>query len=280
MKHIKSLLLIFVLAISAVPVLIVRANAGSDSVALEKAKLALLDGGESAPGQILAGLAIQLDQNVKTYWRMPGDSGLPPVFDFSASRNVAHVEIAWPAPERFVDGDGTILGYKNRVIFPFIVTPQNPEKPVTLALTIDFGLCETLCLPAKATLSRDLASGGAARSSIESFLARVPKQATINSDMSPSVLSVQSQEGSPASLDLSIRSGSTLKDAIIEGPENWYFGRAEIAQTDDGAYRVIIPVEQKPTSTKFGGLGLTVTLIAKDGATETRIKLNDFGSIR
>lgn len=249
-------------------------------IVLEKAKLSLLDGGEGKNGQILAGLSISLEKNVKTYWRMPGDSGLPPIFDFSASRNVDHVDIAWPAPSRLKDAEGTILGYENAVIFPLIVTPRNAKEPVTLSLTIDFGLCDTLCMPAKASLTRALASGGAARSSIESFLARVPKHAVIKGEYAPSLISIEPAGQSPGALIITLRSPSPVKDVILEGPETWYFGQAEQLTDMDGTYRITVPIAQKPSSSSLGGLVLTLTAISEDGATETAVTLDASGSIR
>ena len=57
-------------------------------------------------GTLHAGIEIRLDQGWKTYWRYPGDSGIPPQFDFSASENVKAVTVLWPAPQRFDDGGG------------------------------------------------------------------------------------------------------------------------------------------------------------------------------
>src|ERR1700675_1991382 len=51
-----------------------------------------------------AGVEIRLDAGWKTYWREPGDSGVPPTFDFSGSENVKSVTVEWPAPARLPDG--------------------------------------------------------------------------------------------------------------------------------------------------------------------------------
>lgn len=280
MKHIiQKLTGLFLLAL----VLVMPASAteiGAETVALEKAKLSLLDGGEGINGELLAGLSINLAEGVKTYWRMPGDSGLPPIFDFSASRNVERVEIAWPVPSRLKDADGTILGYEERVIFPLIITPIDRKQPVLLTLTLDFGLCDTLCLPAKATLSRSLASGGAARSSIESFLARVPKKTKFNGDILPSVIALEAKAKTPAALVLSVRSTSPLRDVIIEGPDTWYFGQPTITQSGDGVYLVTAQVEQKPSSATLAGLPLTITAIAEGSSSETVVTLDQSGSVR
>ena len=57
--------------------------------------------GSRSGGVLLGGIAIQLQDGWKTYWRNPGDSGVPPRFDFSKSDNVEAVTILWPAPMKF-----------------------------------------------------------------------------------------------------------------------------------------------------------------------------------
>ena len=79
--------------------------------------------GKPRDGVERAGVDIALDPGWKTYWRMPGDAGVPPHFDWSASRNVKAVEVLWPAPSRFIDPEGETVGYRDRVVFPVRVTP-------------------------------------------------------------------------------------------------------------------------------------------------------------
>src|SRR3954467_4907601 len=94
-----------------------------------------------------AGVEITLAPSWKTYWRYPGDSGIPPRFDFSASTNVKDAQVRWPAPVRFSDGAGMSIGYLNRVIFPLRVTAEDPKRPVVMRLRLDYAVCENLCVP-------------------------------------------------------------------------------------------------------------------------------------
>src|SRR6476646_5207541 len=72
---------------------------------------------ESGGRVFRAGVEIRLKDGWKTYWRYPGDSGVPPVFDFSTSQNVKSVSVLYPAPSRFPDGaGGSSIGYKGDVI--------------------------------------------------------------------------------------------------------------------------------------------------------------------
>src|ERR1700755_2648418 len=100
-----------------------------------------------------AGLEIRLKDGWKTYWRYPGDSGVPPVLDFSGSQNVKTVTVLYPAPARFPDGaGGQSIGYLGDVLLPLHVVAVNPAKPVMLNLKFDYAVCEKLCVPAKAQL--------------------------------------------------------------------------------------------------------------------------------
>jgi DsbC/DsbD-like thiol-disulfide interchange protein len=96
-----------------------------------------------------AGVEIRLAPGWKTYWRYPGDSGIPPRFDFSGSQNVDRVTLRWPAPQRLTDESGTSIGYKRGVVFPLDVMPQNAAQPVVLVVKADYAVCEKICIPAE-----------------------------------------------------------------------------------------------------------------------------------
>src|SRR3954465_3924343 len=60
--------------------------------------------GSRSGAVLLGGIAFQIQPGWKTYWRMPGDSGVPPRFDFSKSDNVEAVTVMWQAPQQSDDG--------------------------------------------------------------------------------------------------------------------------------------------------------------------------------
>src|SRR6266568_6675285 len=107
--------------------------------------------GSRSGAVLLGGIAIQLQPGWKTYWRTPGDSGVPPRFDFTKSDNIEAVTILWPAPTRFPDGaGGDSLGYQKHVVLPLRIVVKNPDKPVTLRAAINYAVCEKLCIPVEA----------------------------------------------------------------------------------------------------------------------------------
>src|SRR5580698_7560494 len=115
-----------------------------------------------------AGVEIRLDAGWKTYWREPGDSGVPPTFDFAGSDNVKDVTVLWPAPERFPDGaGGTSIGYVGHVILPLRVVPRDSAKKSSLQLKLGYDVCGTMCVPVEASLKLPLTGDGAEEATLE-----------------------------------------------------------------------------------------------------------------
>jgi DsbC/DsbD-like thiol-disulfide interchange protein len=126
-------------------------------------------------GTLRAGIEIKLQPGWKTYWRYPGDSGVPPQFDFAGSENLASAEVLYPAPHSFKDEAGTSIGYKETVIFPVRVTPHDASKPVKLDAKIDYAVCEKLCIPAEGKAQLLLERSAAANDALTAAEASVPK---------------------------------------------------------------------------------------------------------
>jgi DsbC/DsbD-like thiol-disulfide interchange protein len=151
-----------------------------------------------ADGALRAGVEVRLATGWKTYWRYPGDSGVPPVFDFSKSENVKSVSILWPAPHRFMDDGGASIGYKGGVIFPVHVVPEKPNRPATLRLTLDYAVCERLCVPAKGVAILELASMPSPHDSrLKAAEAQAPRQASVGEAAPFGIAAVRREPGPP-----------------------------------------------------------------------------------
>ncbi|WP_308915338.1 protein-disulfide reductase DsbD family protein [Jannaschia sp. LMIT008] len=125
-----------------------------------------------------AGLDLTLKPGWKTYWRSPGEVGLPPRIDWSASRNVAEVTLAYPAPARFTAFEIENYGYADEVVFPLSVALVEPDAPARLAVTATMLVCADICIPETVDLSLDLPAGGgldaAMADRLGEWVARVP----------------------------------------------------------------------------------------------------------
>ncbi len=120
----------------------------------------ILEGWQQADGSRIAAVKLTLAPGWKTYWRMPGDNGIPPAFDWSGSSNLRGVGITWPAPKVFRQGGVRTIGYANELILPITIAPRVAGKPVTLRADLDIGVCSDICVPKQMTLTATLDTTG------------------------------------------------------------------------------------------------------------------------
>jgi DsbC/DsbD-like thiol-disulfide interchange protein len=142
--------------------------------------------GDTTVKPMRAGVEMKLQQGWHTYWRYPGDSGVPPQFDFAKSDNLKSATVLYPAPELHSDAGGETIGYDQDVIFPIEVVAQDAAKPVKLHLSLDYAVCENMCVPARGEAELTIAPGqSAADPRLKAALARVPaKEAAAAADLS------------------------------------------------------------------------------------------------
>lgn len=107
----------------------------------------VLQGWDLPDGRRVSAIRLTLAPGWKTYWRAPGDTGIPPHFDWSRARNIDAVDISWPTPSIYVEHGMRALGYKNQLVIPMYLTPANPTRPMRLRTTLSMGVCAEVCLP-------------------------------------------------------------------------------------------------------------------------------------
>lgn len=123
----------------------------------------MLPGWQMQNGHYMAGLNLTLAPHWKTYWRAPGETGIPPSFDWSGSTNVASVRLHWPSPQVITLNGMQSIGYYDALLLPVEVTPKDPSQPTNLHLTMQLGICKDICMPATLTLSNPLGGGAEAQ---------------------------------------------------------------------------------------------------------------------
>src|SRR6195256_4233104 len=175
--------------------------------------------GSRSGAVLLGGIAIQLQPGWKTYWRTPGDSGVPPRFDFSKSENVEAVTVLWPAPTKFDDGaGGTSLGYKQQVVLPLRIVAKNADKPVTLRAGISYAVCEKLCIPVEANVELGFTSVASTEdSALFAALDTVPKPASIG-DPNPLTIRDVKRDGKSSILVDVVTPDTREINLFVEGP--------------------------------------------------------------
>lgn len=245
------------------------------------ARLVAANARDEAGARILrAGVEIKLEPGWKTYWRYPGDSGVPPVFDFSASDNVKDVTVLFPAPMRFPDGAGGLsIGYKSAVILPVRIVPKDAKKPVTLRMKFDYAACEKLCVPAKAKAELVLGGGNNSQdAAVTSAEARVPKHGKVGDGQSPSVQSVKREAGSgkPRIVVDVMAPADANVELFAEGPTpDWALPLPQpVAGAPKGLHRFAFDLDGLPSGAKAEGAVLRLTAISGERAAEAVFRLD------
>ncbi|MDX1781373.1 MAG: protein-disulfide reductase DsbD family protein [Thalassovita sp.] len=125
----------------------------------EMAQLEVLPGWERADGTRVVGLHIKLAPGWKTYWRAPGDAGIPPEISLEGSRNLQTVSPEWPIPQVFSNNGMRSVGYHDEVVVPVILTPQQKGAPISLSGQLQIGICKDICMPAAFEFDTPLPTG-------------------------------------------------------------------------------------------------------------------------
>jgi DsbC/DsbD-like thiol-disulfide interchange protein len=256
---------------------VVRVNLASPWVELHAARVRLVAGAPAVKSakSYLAGVEITLAEGWKTYWRTPGDAGVPPLFDWTGSTNVAAIVVRYPAPSRLPEPAAQTIGYKNSVIFPVEVTPADAMQPVDLKLSAQFGICQEICIPAETAISLTLVPSqleGEASPALLAALERVPRPQASRRAGDPELLRVTaSLDGAAPRLliEARFRRGDLGADVFVEAPEGLYVPAPKrLPDSADGTLRFEVDLSRGGNARELKAKTLTLTLVGDAGATE------------
>jgi DsbC/DsbD-like thiol-disulfide interchange protein len=232
--------------------------------------------GSRSGAVLLGGIAIQLQPGWKTYWRTPGDSGVPPRFDFSKSENIEAVTVLWPAPTKFDDGaGGHSLGYHNQIVLPLRIVAKNTDKPVTLRADINYAVCEKLCIPVEASAELAFTSVASTEdSALFAALDTVPKPASVG-DPNPLTIRDVKRDGKSTVLVDVVSPDSRELSLFVEGPTpDWGLPVPKLLErSPPGVKRFAFELDGVPPGVSPEGAALKLTLVAADRAYEFNINL-------
>jgi DsbC/DsbD-like thiol-disulfide interchange protein len=253
----------------------VRAEPGASAwVKGAYSSVRLISGIPASDETLRAGIHVRLAPGFKTYWRTPGNSGVPPHVSFAGSVNLASVDMKFPFPSAFDDGVGASFGYHDEVVFPLRVLAQDRSKPVELMVALDYAVCERLCVPAQATAHLTLPAKGTAVALSEPLLqaheARVPHKQKLGAPGSLTITRLE-QTGPHSFTASAVAPG--LAALFAEGPPGWYVETAPQGDQTGGA-RFEINIAEKPKSAQVSEATLLLTLVSGTTAIETEVRLD------
>ncbi|HLL29216.1 MAG TPA: protein-disulfide reductase DsbD domain-containing protein [Xanthobacteraceae bacterium] len=232
----------------------------------------------AANASIRAGVEIQLKPGWKTYWRYPGDAGVPPRFDWSGSENLAAAEVKWPTPMRFVDESGSkSIGYHGEVVFPVAIRAADPARPVKLKLKLDFAVCEKLCVPADAELTLEIpATAIAPLERLDRAGQSLPRRAALGENVAGlAVTKVSIERGTTPRAIVEVAAGGEALDLFAEGPDDrWALPLPDRIESKDGKARFAFAIDGVPPGGPPIPSKLVLTLVAGGKAIEVEAPLD------
>jgi len=232
--------------------------------------------GSRSGAVLLGGIAFQLQPGWKTYWRTPGDSGVPPRFDFSKSENIEAVTVLWPAPTKFDDGaGGHSLGYHGQFVLPLRIVAKNADKPVTLRADINYAVCEKLCIPVEANAEIPIASVASTEdSALFAALDTVPKPANVG-DPNPLTIRDVKRDGKSTVLVDVVTPDTRELSLFVEGPTpDWALPVPKLLEhSPPGVKRFAFELDGLPPGVNPEGAALKLTLVGDEHSYEFNINL-------
>lgn len=236
-----------------------------------EARLVAAVEGTGTLGAIPAGLELRLDPGWKTYWRSPGDAGLPPTFDWSGSDNLDSAVHRYPAPHRFTLLGIETVGYDAEVLFPIRAVPRRPGEPVTLKASVDLLVCADICIPQRVVAGLSLPAGPATPGPEANDIARA--EAAVPGDGRASGLSITAIRSARGVVEVEAtgREPFVSPDVFIESVPPVALAAPKVTYLD-GDRRVILRLQATdPAPTDLAGRTVTATIV--DGARSAEVQV-------
>ena len=126
-------------------------------------------------GRTLAAIEIDMPEATKTYWHVPGDTGLPLEVDLGRSQGVSGHQVLWPFPTVERTPDYLDYVYRGHTVIPMLLNVEGDAPQLEASLVM--GICSDICIPAQAQFSMPLRDGAPDRANglrIRQALADVP----------------------------------------------------------------------------------------------------------
>lgn len=235
------------------------------------AQVAVLTGWRDDAGQHMAALEITLKPGWVTYWRAPGDAGIPPTFAFTGSDTIRSITPYWPTPEVFGSNGMRSIGYFDRVVVPLAIDLATAGTEVAIQGQMIIGVCEEICIPVTLSFDAMLPITGAPDKTISAALADRPvPQHTANVGGVICTLDPIS-DGLRLTTQINLPATGASEHVVVEtsDPNVWV---SEAQSTRDGAVlnATVDMVHPSGQPFAFDRSGVRITVLGSDLAVDIR----------
>lgn len=186
-------------------------------------QIEVLDGGMTSRGTYMTAFRLSLSDGWKTYWRAPGDAGIPPQFNWRGSKNIGNVAITWPEPHVFKTNGYRTIGYDKELVLPVEITPSKQGAPVRLKGRMDIGICSDVCVPSTLKFDHGLDAGAERHPAIAAAMAQRPYSASEAGVTSATCRISPTSDGMKVQAQITMPSAGGTEVAVIEpgDPNLW-----------------------------------------------------------
>lgn len=254
------------LALTALALLATPANAqiADDIVTLE-----VLPGWDTADGTRMIGLQLTMADGWKTYWRAPGDGGIPPRVDWSGSQNITAAQFHWPIPEVFTLSGVRSIGYSGQVVIPVEVHPASTDAPARAVGVLDIGVCEAVCVPMRLTFDTELPSSATRDPAIISALVNRPMTEQEAGVGSVTCAIAPAANGLALSASIPVASSGRQEVVVIEtnDPQVWV-SEADVSRSGQMLTAEVDMIHMDGGGFALDRSGVRITVLGSDRAVD------------
>lgn len=225
----------------------------------------------AADGTIKAALDIELLPGWKTYWRDPGEAGVPPTFRVDRSQNVQSAEIHFPAPKRIEDAYSVWAGYDYPVVLPITLKQETAGAKSVLEADVFLGICESVCIPFQTRFTLTLDPEQPANS----FERRMVTRAFRSLPQAPAddfKVRETSDSGDTLTFAVALPDGAGDGEIFVTGPRGWRFETPSHTGVSGNIATFEVP-HSGPDRAGLSGHTIHVVVKASDRAMQTDITL-------
>ncbi len=243
-------------------------NISSSWIIDQQTKSRLFVGGyDKEKKRLYLGWQITLKDGWKTYWRSPGDAGLPPRWTWAQNRNIQNISVKWPAPKLLHIFNMDTYVYYHEVVLPITMEVSDVTKPTSIMLNLEYMICAEICIPKEGRYRLDIPDLDHIDVSFFQKAQLDRHRALVPTIISGDTINVQLDTENTLLIDLPA-DFKPVDDIIIEGPDGLLFGRPKLGDiTDRNRFTASYRGNQAIT-----GQQVTLTLLLEDGtARETTV---------
>ncbi|MEM6461475.1 MAG: protein-disulfide reductase DsbD domain-containing protein [Pseudomonadota bacterium] len=225
-------------------------------------------------GQIRAVLDVDLLPGWKTYWRDPGEAGIPPTITVDRSKNIVAAEVHFPAPERITDPYSTWAGYDYPVLLPLTFDQKDPGRTSVLEADVFIGLCESVCIPFQTSFTLVIDPAKPANAFETRLVGRafdaLPEKPGHGFEIVDHKI-----DGDGASLTLSVKTPAPDENGelFVSGPPGWAFDTPRISGHDGNVVTYHVSAYRQPDGETLHAKPIRLLIKASGRAMETEITI-------